>query len=96
MGPDTRKIGPTRGRFNGRFKKFRRAGLRSVGECGALGLYGKDYINGGARHGEGSEAIEPRGQKAEASEIAEEGRRVGRSGKVAKEVVRRLGNTVLV
>ena len=56
-----------------------------------LGLYGNDYINdhvntGEGRHGERTETVEPRGQKAEAGENAKEGRR-DRSGKVAKEVV---------
>jgi hypothetical protein len=49
----------------------------------------------GGRHGERTETVEPRGQKAEAGKNAKEGRR-DRSGKVAKEIMRHLGDTVLV
>src|SRR5437763_6145267 len=45
LGPDIKEIGATRGRFNGGFKKSGRAGRRSVGDDGALGLYGKDYVD---------------------------------------------------
>jgi hypothetical protein len=95
MGPDTRKIGATRGRFNGRFKKSAEPVGGLLAKAARSG-YTVRTTSTEARHGEGSEAIEPRGQKAEAGEISEEGRRVVRSGKVAQEVVSRAGDTELV